>query len=74
MNFKEGDVVQLKSGGPRMTITGIIGESDQNSPLNLRALQKVAGFENGDVTVQYFDGARLEKAVFKKTVIELCQS
>jgi uncharacterized protein YodC (DUF2158 family) len=36
--FKEGDVVQLKSGGPRMTVTKISGEQcrckwfDQNNP------------------------------------------
>lgn len=27
MNFAKGDIVQLKSGGPKMTVKGIVGDS-----------------------------------------------
>ena len=49
MAFKTGTVVQLKSGGPEMTIKGIIG--DKNSPLNQTEETglKLGGYENGDV-------------------------
>ncbi|MBL3658275.1 DUF2158 domain-containing protein [Fulvivirga sediminis] len=49
MAFKIGDVVQLKSGGPEMTVKGVIG--DANSPLSKteNAALKMAGNEGGDV-------------------------
>ncbi|WP_341314536.1 DUF2158 domain-containing protein [Paraburkholderia sp. IMGN_8] len=66
MSYNEGDVVRLKSGGPQMTVSGIIGP---DSPLRMLKMQ---GFDDGDVTVQYFDGGKLVNATFKQTVIELC--
>ncbi|MHA3024898.1 YodC family protein [Chromohalobacter israelensis] len=61
MDFKKGDVVQLKSGGPKMTVTGVIGEDN-----HLRMLT-ANGFEEGDVTVEYFNGNSLERNTFRKS-------
>lgn len=33
---------------------------------------KMQGFNDGDVTVQYFDDGKLVNATFKQTVIEPC--
>jgi len=59
--FKPGDVVQLKSGGPRMTVYSVAAsgtylcnwfnrEGDVWSPqhMSFRAEQLVAALENGD--------------------------
>ena len=71
MAFKTGTVVQLKSGGPEMTIKGIIG--DKNSPLNQTEETglKLGGYENGDVYCQWFnDSSKLESACFKPNMLD----
>ena len=53
MNFKAGDVVRLKSGGPDMTVASIATEDDFHC-------------SKGDVSCQWFDDKRtLQHAVFK---------
>lgn len=61
MSFDVGNVVILKSGGPEMTVTGVIG---QDYTLDML---KVRGFQDGDVTVEYFDGATLIRNTFLQT-------
>lgn len=62
MSFNAGDIVQLKSGGPTMTITGIVGQDDR-----LHILKAAHGYNDGDVTVEYFDNTKLVKSTFKAT-------
>lgn len=64
MSFEKGDVVQLKSGGPAMTVTAIMGQE----PLLDRI--RPEEFTDGDVTVEYFNGNKLEKGMFRKTSLE----
>lgn len=53
-DFKVGDVVRLRSGGPEMTVTATnLGESK-----NLRC----EWFESGSVKISTFPAAALEKA------------
>jgi uncharacterized protein YodC (DUF2158 family) len=67
MSFNEGDVVQLKSGGPKMTVTGVVGQDPDLDVL------RISGFGDGDVTVTYFDSAnRLVRETFKKITLDLC--
>lgn len=69
MEFNAGDVVCLKSGGPSMTVTGVIGKDPQ-----LNILKSTHGFQDGDVTVEYFnDSNKLERGTFKQTSLELME-
>ncbi len=61
--IKPGDVVRLNSGGPDMTVRGIIGEDKALD------LYKLAGHSNGDVAVEYFSDGKPVKMVFSITSI-----
>ena len=67
MEYKTGDKVQLISGGPDMTVKGVIGES--LTKMENYALT-TSGFENGDVYCQWFNGNKLEGAGFKKAMLK----
>ena len=61
-----GDIVQLKSGGPKMTIQRVIGFDKTN--LGLKAADeylKMRGFTEGDVICQWFEGNTLRDGTFK---------
>jgi uncharacterized protein YodC (DUF2158 family) len=61
-----GDIVQLKSGGPQMTVQRIIGSDSSN--LIIKAadeFMKSQGFKEGDVVCQWFNGNKLESGTFK---------
>jgi uncharacterized protein YodC (DUF2158 family) len=61
-----GDIVQLKSGGPKMTIQRVIG--DDKSNFGLKATDeylKIRGFTDGDVICQWFEGDNLRDGTFK---------
>jgi uncharacterized protein YodC (DUF2158 family) len=67
-----GNVVQLKSGGPEMTIQRFIGSDNTN--FGLKATDeffKMKGFKDGDLICQWFsdnqvkDGAFLRSSVIK---------
>lgn len=63
MIFQAGDVVQLKSGGPYMTVTGVVGTDPR-----LNILKAAQGLQDGDVTVEYFDASnKLVKGTFQAT-------
>ena len=67
MSFKAGDVVELKSGGPKMTVVGIVGE-DPNLEMAF-----LAGHQLGDVAVNYFLKDRLEKGFFSAAALKLSE-
>lgn len=56
-DFKKGDVVRLKSGGPRMTIEDIADFSDSGGP------------DDGVVCV-WFEGPKPQKKTFDRAVLE----
>jgi len=61
-----GDIVQLKSGGPKMTIQRIIGSDKSN--IGLKAADeylKMRGFAEGDVICQWFESNTLRDGTFK---------
>ena len=61
-----GNIVQLKSGGPKMTVQRVIG-ADKNN-FGLKAADeylKLRGFNDGDVICQWFEGNALKDGTFK---------
>lgn len=69
--FNTGDIVQLKSGGPKMTIQRIIGDYQENDGLK-RAdnLIKLSGYKNGDLICQWFNDNKLETGTFNAEMIQ----
>ena len=66
-DLKVTDVVQLNSGGPKMSIVRFIGAD--NSNFQLKAADefiKLQGFQEGDVICQWFDGNKLFTGTFKR--------
>jgi len=71
MELKIGDIVQLKSGGPQMTVQRIIGADKAH--LMIRAADeflKTQGFTDGDVVCQWFNGSKLDNGTFKTESLE----
>jgi uncharacterized protein YodC (DUF2158 family) len=53
MKFKIGEQVQLKSGGPVMTVAGVV-----------QAPPNVFNSANGHIRCQWFSGKKLENGAF----------
>lgn len=62
--FTIGDVVQLRSGGPKMTVHRIIGGSD----LDILA-SAFKGADKGDIECKWFENGRIESAHFKPQML-----
>ena len=69
-----GDVVQLKSGGPNMTIDGFLSEEHGNQyerGLGVALLKKTMDEDNPFVICRWFDNVSSYKTgVFRKTTLE----
>lgn len=71
MQVTIGDIVQLKSGGPQMTVQRIIGSGDSNFMIKAAdEFLKTQGFTEGDIVCQWFDGNRLESGTFKQNSLK----
>lgn len=57
--YKAGDVVELKSGGPKMTVSGYVTSNGLN--------------EFAKVFCQWFVGTKLEKERFSEDSLQLCE-
>jgi uncharacterized protein YodC (DUF2158 family) len=65
--LKIGSVVQLKSGGPEMTILRFVGT--ENSNLGQKAadeIVKIKGHKDGDVVCQWFNGNEVKDGIFSR--------
>lgn len=67
MEFNIGDVVKLKSGGPDMTVQSIVGVT--TSKMETFAYNN-SGFTEGDIICKWFQGTKLESAIFKQQTLE----
>ena len=74
-NLQIGVVVQLKSGGPKMTVQRIIGDDSTN--IGIKATDeyfKLRGYKDGDVICNWFEGSSLKDGTFKKESLVLLES
>ncbi len=69
--FKIGDVVQLKSGGPRMTIKRFVGQGMDTwqGKANEQVL-RIQGYKDGDLVCVWFEGNQLKDAVFPPETVQ----
>ena len=68
MEYITGEKVQLISGGPDMTVKGVIGTDSLTKMENL-ALRNSGGTD-GDVFCQWFNNTKLEGGVFKPAMLK----
>ncbi len=69
-DLKITDVVQLNSGGPKMSILRFIGADRSNFQLKTAdEFIKLQGFKEGDVICQWFDGNKLLNGTFKRETL-----
>lgn len=64
--FNVGDIVQLKSGGPKMTVHRILGQGEEIAQIKMQdKLLYLSGFAQGDLICQWFVRTKLESGTFK---------
>jgi uncharacterized protein YodC (DUF2158 family) len=68
MNFKLSEVVQLKSGGPKMTIIKIIG---QNTSRDENFRYQIQGYNEGDLICEWFVDDVLKNSPFNPSSVDL---
>jgi len=73
--FQVGDIVQLKSGGPKMTVYRIIGHDNDNNRTGMEDnVLKMAGYKDGDVICQWFVRTKTESGTYKSEMVEKCET
>lgn len=69
-DLKITDVVQLNSGGPKMSILCFIEADKSNFKLKTAdEFLKLQGFKDGDVICQWFDGNKFSSGTFKRETL-----
>ena len=69
--LKTGDIVMLKSGGPKMTIQRFLGDAKEvSAKVQDEALKIMKGNKSGDVICQWFDGNASKNDIFPVDSLE----
>jgi uncharacterized protein YodC (DUF2158 family) len=55
MEIQLNDVVQLKSGGPKMTVQRFLGANKGTIANTIDEAIKIQGYKDGDAVCQWFD-------------------
>lgn len=72
--LKSGDIVTLKSGGPRMTVQRMIEINEEPGFHHIDNYIKLfKGFKAGDIICQWFEGNELKSAVFPEESLILAK-
>jgi uncharacterized protein YodC (DUF2158 family) len=70
MPFKKGEVVELNSGGPKMTIQHIVGETTTKQQT---FAFEVSGSQEGDLITQWFAGNELKTGTFSPELVHIVE-
>lgn len=72
-NFKIGDVVRLKSGSPKMTVTLVCSKDSETRPekFGYQAYQQKFGKSDAYYGTTWFDGTKKEEGAFPEEALEL---
>lgn len=71
MIFNPGDIVQLKSGGPKMTVKGIVGDEKHSLSKMEETALKIRGYEDGSVFCEWFQAKKLISGIFKPEMLQI---
>lgn len=72
--FKIGDVVVLKSGGPKMTVRMIISDALPPPTIEEGVWRTNRGASPGDVVCEWFDDKkRRQSAAFRRDALTPCE-
>jgi uncharacterized protein YodC (DUF2158 family) len=68
--LKIADLVTLNSGGPKMSVTRIIGAEQSDYQVKMAdEYLKSQGFSKGDVICQWFEGNKLSFGTFRREAL-----
>jgi len=70
MSFKKGDIVQLNSGGPNMTVEHIVGQTTTKQQTTAYIL---GGSQEGYLSTQWFAGTELKKGIFAPELVHIVE-
>ena len=65
--FSAGNVVQLKPGGPKMTVALVLGQPETAKMVESAARQQ--GYQESDVSCIRFDGVEKKASFFQAAIL-----